>query len=119
MIEAVFSLTIILIIIVAYWSLAVFPKQREYKKHIQYLNTIQVGDEIITFGGIIGRVVDIDDEIGVARLQIADGVEIRILTAALNRAYDPKELARNLRMAKGLPLEETTAAESMEANSAI
>lgn len=106
MIEAIFSLTIILIIIVAYWSLAVFPKQREYKKHIKYLNTIDVGDEIITFGGIIGRVIDIDDNIGVARLEIADGLEIRILTAALNRAYDPDELARNLRMAQGLPVNE-------------
>ncbi len=105
MIEAVFSLTIILIIIVAYWSLAVFPKQRDYKKHIKYLNTIDVGDEIITFGGIVGRVLAIDDEIGVARLQIAEGIEVRILTAALNRAYDPEELRRNLRMAQGLPAE--------------
>lgn len=105
MIEVVFSLTIILIIIAAYWSLAVFPKQREYKKHIKYLNTIDVGDEIITFGGMIGRVIEIDDEIGVARLEIADGIQIRVLTAALNRPYDPEELAQNLRMAQGLPTE--------------
>lgn len=105
MVGAVFSLTIILIIIAAYWSLAVFPKQRDYKKHVKYLNTIEVGDEIITFGGIIGYVLEINDEIGVARLQIAEGVEVRVLTAALNRPYNPEELSRNLRMAQGLPTE--------------
>lgn len=103
--EIIFSLVIILLIIVGYWSLAVFPKQREYKKHIKYLNTIDVGDEVITYGGLIGTVTDFDDDIGVARLRIADGVEIRILTAAINRMYDPDELQQNLRAAQGLPTE--------------
>jgi preprotein translocase subunit YajC len=103
--EIIFSLVIILLIIVGYWSLAVFPKQREYKKHIKYLNTIEVGDDVITFGGLIGTVTHFDDEIGVARLRLAEGFEIRILTAAINRRYDPEELKENLRLAQGLPTE--------------
>lgn len=103
--EFIFSLLIILLIVAAYWSLIVFPKQREYKKHIKYLNTIDVGDEVITFGGLIGTVTAFDDEIGVAWLRIADGLEVRILTAAINRMYNVEELKENLRVAQGLPNE--------------
>ena len=105
--QIIFSLLIILLIVAAYWALMVFPKQREYKKHIKYLNTIDVGDEVITYGGMIGTVTSIDDEIGVATLQIADGLEVRILTAAINRRFDPDELRQNLRLAQGLPMEMT------------
>lgn len=101
----VFSLFIILLVIVAYWAFLVFPKQREYKKHIKYLNTIDVGDKVITYGGLIGVVRAFDDDLGVARLEITNGVEIEILSAAINRMYDPEEMRRNLRMAQGLPPE--------------
>ena len=101
----VFSFFIILLVVVAYWSFLVFPKQREYKKHIKYLNTIDVGDKVITYGGMIGVVTAFDDEIGVAKLRIADGLEIDILSAAINRMYDENELRQNLRMAQGLPAE--------------
>ena len=100
--------TIIILIITAYWSLAVFPKQRDYKKHIKYLKTLEVGDEVITFGGLIGTITELDVEDGVGRLRLADNLEVRILTAALQKRYDPEELARSIRMAQGIvePLED-------------
>lgn len=96
--DAIFFLTIILIIMAGYYSLVVMPKQRDFKKHQQYVMTLNEGDEVITYGGIIGIVTELDVEEGVAKVQIAPGIEVRIITAALVRQYDPNEIAKNARM---------------------
>jgi len=85
----------------AYWSLVVFPRQREFQKQEKYVNSLKPGDEMITFGGIIGRVIDVEAEKGIATIEIADGVVIRVLAAALMRPYDPEELARSAQLGMG------------------
>ncbi|NDJ87246.1 MAG: preprotein translocase subunit YajC [Chloroflexi bacterium] len=64
---------------------------------------MQVGDEVITYGGLIGTITELDDEIGVGKIRLAENLEVRILMAALQRPYDPEELARNIRLAQGIP----------------
>lgn len=94
------EITIVIILLAGYWSLVTFPKQRAYKKHVKYVQTLDVGDEIITFGGLIGTITEIDEEVGVAKLKIAENLEVKILTAALQQPYDPEEIARNIQMAQ-------------------
>lgn len=79
----------------AYWSLVIYPRQRDFQKQQKYVSTLNPGDEMITFGGVIGRVVSVEPEKGVATLEVADGVIIRVLVASLMRPYDPEELARS------------------------
>lgn len=79
----------------AYWSLVIYPRQRDFQKQQQYVSTLNPGDEMITFGGIIGRVVTVEPEKGIATLEIADGVVVRVLVASLMRPYDPEELAQS------------------------
>ena len=83
----------------AYWSLVIFPRQRDFQKQQKYVNTLNVGDEMITFGGIIGRVMTVEPEKGIATIEIADGVVIRVLAASLMRPYDPEELALSAQLA--------------------
>jgi preprotein translocase subunit YajC len=83
----------------AYWSLVIYPRQRDFQKQQKYVNTLNPGDEMITFGGIIGRVVSVEPEKGVATLEVAEGVVIRVLVASLMRPYDPEELARSAELA--------------------
>jgi preprotein translocase subunit YajC len=85
----------------AYWSLVVFPRQRDFQKQQSYVSTLKPGDEMITFGGIIGRVTDIEAEKGIAYIEIADGIIIRVLAASLMRPYDPEEIARNAELGMG------------------
>lgn len=84
----------------AYWSLVIFPKQRDFTKRQKFARTLAEGDEVITYGGIVGRVLEIDGEKGIAHVEIADGVVIRLITAALMQEYDPEVIAENAR--KGL-----------------
>lgn len=99
--DIIFSFFIILVVVVAYWAFLVFPRQRDYKKHIQYVQTLQIGDEVITFGGLIGTITHIDEDYGFARLQVADGVEVRVMIFAIRQVYNPEEIAHNIRMAQG------------------
>jgi preprotein translocase subunit YajC len=94
---AAFSFVIILML-AAYWSLVIFPKQRDFKKHNQMVTTLGPGDEVITFGGIIGTVVSVDAESGVALIRIAEGVEVKCITASLTRPYVPDEVRINARI---------------------
>ena len=82
----------------AYWSLVIFPRQREFQKQQKYVSSVNPGDEMITFGGIIARVVNVEPDKGIATVEIADGVVIRVLAASLMRPYDPEELARNAQL---------------------
>jgi len=81
----------------AYWSMVTFPKQRDFQKRQRFARDLAEGDEVITYGGVIGRVIDIDAENGIALVEIADGVVIRMITAAIMQPYDPEEIAENAR----------------------
>jgi preprotein translocase YajC subunit len=83
----------------AYWSLVIFPRQREFQKQQKYVNALSPGDEMITFGGMIVRVVSLEPEKGIATVEIADGVVVRVLAASLMRPYDPAELAESVQLA--------------------
>ena len=84
----------------AYLAMVIFPKQRDFSKRQQYVSTLAEGDEVVTYGGIIGKVLAIDAEKGVAQVEIAEGVVVRLVTAALIQGYDPESFAEAAR--KGL-----------------
>jgi preprotein translocase subunit YajC len=83
----------------AYWSMFIIPRQRDFQKRQQFVRTLAAGDEVITVGGIIGRILDIRAEEGVAYVELTEGVVVRMVAASLLQAFDPEELARNAQMA--------------------
>ncbi len=52
------------------------PQQRKAKEHKALLDNLKKGDRIMTSGGIIGTIVNIDDQI--VNLEIADKVRIEM-----------------------------------------
>jgi len=95
----------------AYWAMVIFPKQRDFSKRQRYVSTLAAGDEVVTYGGIIGKVLAIDAEKGIAHVEIADGVVVRLITAALVQEYDPEAFAEAAR--KGLGEEQPTTSETV------
>lgn len=77
----------------AYWSMVVFPKQRDFSKRQRYVSTLSAGDEVVTYGGIIGKIIQVEAEKGVAHVEIAEGVIVRLIMAALVQPYDPDAFA--------------------------
>ncbi|MEL6272208.1 MAG: preprotein translocase subunit YajC [Chloroflexota bacterium] len=97
--EFAFLLVIMLLIMGGYWSFFVYPRQREFKQRQNYVRQLALGDEVVTFGGVIGRVIDVDGETGVVQVEIAEGVVVRCIAASIVSGFDPEEIADNVRRA--------------------
>lgn len=67
---------IILIVFGAVWLLFVVPARRRRMQHAAMQDSVETGDEIITAGGIHGRVTGIEDD--TARVEIAPGVTVTL-----------------------------------------
>ncbi len=86
---------VLALVLGGYWALVIFPKQRAFQHKQKIVRSLHAGDEIVTYGGIVGKIVEIDADNGLAQVEIADGVIIRLLTAALQQTYDRNEYAYN------------------------
>jgi preprotein translocase subunit YajC len=71
----------LLVLLALVWLLLIRPRQRAVRAQRQQLQSLSVGDEILTAGGIYGTVLSEDgDEL---RVRIAPGVEIRVARRAV------------------------------------
>ncbi|GIK29198.1 MAG: preprotein translocase subunit YajC [Chloroflexi bacterium] len=91
---------VMLLGLAGYWSLVIFPKQREFNKRQRLVRTLAEGDEVITASGFIARVIEIRGDEGIAVVEIAPGVRVRAVAASLLQSFDPEELARNAQMGR-------------------
>lgn len=77
---------LILIFAIMYF-LMIRPQQKRAKQHREMVGALKKGDQIITQGGIIGKVASVrDDEIEV---EIASGVRVRIVRATVAQVLNP------------------------------
>ena len=67
---------IILIVFAAIWLLFVLPARRRRSSHAAMQDSIDVGDEIITAGGLHGTVAAVGDD--VVDVEIAPSVVVRL-----------------------------------------
>ncbi len=70
------SLAPLILIFVVFYFLLIMPQQKKAKQHRQMLESIIKGDEVITSGGIHGKVVGIADQ--VLTLDVGEKVKIRV-----------------------------------------
>lgn len=85
-------LPIILMFAVLYF-LMIRPQQKKAKEHKTLLDALSKGDEVITVGGIAGRVTKVGDDF--VSISIADNVEIQIQKPAITLVL-PKGTLKNL-----------------------
>jgi preprotein translocase subunit YajC len=62
--------------VVIFYFLLIRPQQKKAKEHKALLDNLKKGDRVITSGGIIGTIVNIDDQL--VNLEIADKVRIEL-----------------------------------------
>ena len=76
------SIGMIVLMLVAMYFLMIRPQKKQEKAQNDMRNSLQVGDEITTIGGIIGKIVSIKEETLVLETS-RDGTKIRILKSAV------------------------------------
>jgi len=73
----------LIILGVAFYFLLIRPQRQKTKKAQDLLSSIQRGDEVVTIGGLYGRVKDIRDD--VMTITIASGVDIKVSKGAVSK----------------------------------
>ncbi len=76
-----------IIIFVAFYFLLIRPQQKRQKAHTELVSALSVGDEVITAGGMLGKVTAVSEHY--ATLSIADNVEVKVQKATVS-AVVPK-----------------------------
>jgi preprotein translocase subunit YajC len=74
-------LPMLIIFIAVFYFLLIRPQSKRAKQQQQLLESLTVGDEIVTNGGVAGRIVKLRDDFVV--LNIAKDVEITLQKAAI------------------------------------
>lgn len=98
-------------LLVVFYFFMIRPQKKQEKKDAEMRDSLQVGDEVTTIGGIIGKVVSIKGETFVLETT-KDKTKIRFLKGAI-RSVDVKaaDLAAQVietQAAEAAPAEETT-----------
>jgi preprotein translocase subunit YajC len=82
-----------LLIFVIFYFLMIRPQQRRVKEHQATIAAVKKGDDVITGGGIRGRVTKVgDDEVEV---EIAQGVKVRVVKTTISAVLSPNTKPAN------------------------
>ena len=72
-----------MLIFLIFYMLMIRPQQKRLKEHQAQIAAVKKGDEVVTAGGIRGRVTKVgDDE---AEVEIAQGVKVRVVKGTLSQ----------------------------------
>lgn len=72
---------LVLIFAIMYFLL-IRPQQKKVKQHQAMVTALRRGDQVVTQGGIVGKVAKVKDD-GELELEIADGVKVRVIQSTI------------------------------------
>ena len=75
----------------AMYFLMIRPQKRQRVQQQMLLNSLEVGDDVMTAGGIFGTIVEIDEDEDVFTVEIAPGTRIRMVRAGVSRKISPEQ----------------------------
>jgi len=66
----------LIIIFVVFYFLLIRPQSKKQKEHREMIDTLELGNEVVTAGGLLGKIVEIGDQY--LQLEISDGVKVKV-----------------------------------------
>ncbi|MEM1267938.1 MAG: preprotein translocase subunit YajC [Pseudomonadota bacterium] len=82
---------IILIFAIMYF-LMIRPQQKKIREHKQMVEALRRGDQVVTQGGLIGKVVRVKDD-NELEVEISDGVKVRVVRHTVAQVMNKTEPA--------------------------
>ncbi len=71
------------IIFGAFYFLLIRPQQKKQKTHTALIAALEVGDEVMTSGGILGRITGVSEHYVI--VQISDNTEVKMQRASISQ----------------------------------
>ncbi len=91
MLEALFPF---IILFVVFYFLLIRPQQKRAKEHKAMTEGLQKGEEVVTSGGLLGKVTAVDDEY--VKVELNEGIEVLLQRQAVTSVL-PKGTIKNLK----------------------
>ena len=70
------SMLPLVIIFVVFYFLLIRPQQKRQKEHKDLIGKLVTGDEVVTAGGVLGKVTEVGESF--VHVEIADGVQVKV-----------------------------------------
>lgn len=83
---------LILIFAIMYFLL-IRPQQKKLKQHQAMVAALRRGDQVVTQGGLIGKVTKVKDD-GEIEIEIATGVNVRVVRSTIASVVNKTEPAK-------------------------
>ncbi|WP_299843614.1 preprotein translocase subunit YajC [uncultured Roseovarius sp.] len=92
--EALGQFIPLILIFAIMWFLLIRPQQKKMKEHKAMVEAVRKGDQVITQGGIIGKISRVKDADEV-EIEIASGVKVRLVKNTIAQVLSKTEPADN------------------------
>jgi preprotein translocase subunit YajC len=85
--SSLISLALPLLMIVGFYFLLIRPQRNRQRAQQTLLASLEVGDEVMTTGGMFGSIIEIDEDEGVVTVEIAPGTRVRMLRQGIAQRF--------------------------------
>ncbi|OOZ42178.1 preprotein translocase subunit YajC [Solemya pervernicosa gill symbiont] len=83
----------LVLIFVVFYFLLIRPQSKRAKEHKAMVEALTKGDEVVTNGGVLGKITEVGDTF--AKIEIAKGIEVHVQRGAVGTLM-PKGTIKNL-----------------------
>ena len=90
--DLVLQLVPFLLIFVIMYFLIIRPQQKQAKTHKAMIEALRRGDQVVTQGGIVGKVSKVQED-GMVEVEIAEGVKVKVLRHTITTVLNKTEPA--------------------------
>jgi len=87
------QIVLLILIFAIMYFLLIRPQQKRVKEHQKMVEGLRRGDEVVTQGGLIGKVVKVKDEAGELEVELAKDVKVRVVRATIAQVKSKTEPA--------------------------
>jgi preprotein translocase subunit YajC len=91
--DPIMSFLPLIIIFVIFYFLLIRPQSKRAKEHKNMVASLGKGDEVVTNGGLLGKIVELDDNF--ISIEVADGIQVRVQRQAVSSLM-PKGTIKSL-----------------------
>ncbi len=82
------SMFLVLILMVLFYVLLILPQQKRFKEHSKMLSELKKGDEVITGGGLVGKVDKLKDDEELV-IDLGNGMKVTALRSTVHAKNSP------------------------------
>ena len=75
------------------YFLLIRPQQKKMKEHQAMVAALRRGDQVVTQGGLIGKVTKVKDGENEVEVELADGVKVRVVQSTIAQVRNKTEPA--------------------------